>query len=72
VIGLVTFSLHWPAAAKVPSVCPRTLTVVCCLHVLADEGYMATGVTTDKTDAAIQANIVAAKYVNPHFPGYKN
>ena len=48
------------------------LTVVRCCHVSADEGYMVTGVTTDKTDAAIQANIVAAKYVNPHFPGYKN
>lgn len=38
----------------------------------ADEGYMVTGVTSDQTDAAVQANIVAAKYVNPHFPGYKN
>jgi len=36
------------------------------------EGYMTKGATTDKTDAAVQANIVAAKYVNPHFPGYKN
>ena len=62
------------------SATPRTQRIFCLLLIpcwpilliCADEGYMTKGATTDKTDAAVQANIVAAKYVNPHFPGYKN
>ena len=33
------------------------------------EGYMVTGVTTDATDAAVQANIVAVGYKSPAFAG---
>jgi hypothetical protein len=36
------------------------------------EGYMVTGVTTDATDAAVQANIVAVGYKNPAFAGYRH
>jgi hypothetical protein len=32
---------------------------------------MVTGVTTDETDNAVQANIVAASYKNPGFAGFK-
>ena len=36
--------------------------VLCFVHTHADEGFMATGATSDATDAKIQANIVAVGY----------
>ena len=36
------------------------------------EGIMVTGITSDATDDAVQANIVAVGYKNIDAPGYRN